>query len=298
MADIMDWRRPLLLALAAFPYLTPAKVANMARCSLEERRRVALPRSRPYVLFLDVTNSCNLRCPYCPTGARRESGRSRNLMDLAIVRRLMDEMGSYLISVNLFNWGEPMLHPQLAAIIDLCHGRGVFTQLSTNLSIGRGERLVELCGSELDYMMVSISGASQQVYSRYHRGGEVDLVFENLRRIVELKRAGKHRKPYVEVKYLCFKHNMHEVDLVRSRARKIGVDLFRHVIAGGAEEDILDQGEAPPRKLHTRYCRQLWSTLVLEPDAGLAPCCCVFQGRRLREIFTKVHPGNQAQRAL
>ncbi len=83
----------MALALTGAPYLTPAKVLNALHCEWEVLRREVRPRSRPYVAVVDVANFCNLRCPYCPTGAQRNSGRPKTHIQLEHVQKLLDEVG-------------------------------------------------------------------------------------------------------------------------------------------------------------------------------------------------------------
>jgi MoaA/NifB/PqqE/SkfB family radical SAM enzyme len=173
------------------PYLTWAKLLNMTRCELEKWRRLARPRAFPYVAVIDVAHSCNLRCPYCPTGAGRKSGRGRRMIDPLLVTKTLDELDKYLLSAVMYNWGEPLLHPQLPGIVRIIHERRIFTAISTNLSISNKEALAELCEASLDHLTVSLSGATQEVYARYHGHGDLALVLENIRYLASYKKRNR-----------------------------------------------------------------------------------------------------------
>jgi len=269
-------RRTSTLALAAAPYMTFTKIFNLLRCETEKRRRISKVRSRPYVAVVDITNACNLRCPYCPTGERRDSGRHRGMIHVSKVRNLINEVGKYIISANLFNWGEPLLHPQIAPIVSMFHEARIFTMISTNLNINNQELIRELCEAGLDYMVVSLSGASQEIYEQYHRKGNLDLVLQNTRDLIDYKRKKGLTKPIIEWKYLVFKHNRHEVETARQMAEAMGVDIFRDVRGGGPDESRVDAGQAPERKVRTKFCHQLWHMVVINSDGGISPCCYVF----------------------
>ncbi len=285
--------RATALALAAAPYLTPAKLLNLMHCEIEKRRRVIRPRSFPYIAIIDITNSCNLRCPYCPTGERRKSGRETAMVDPASVQRLISEMGRYLLSANLFNWGEPLLHPEIASIVKMFHDAGVFTMISTNLNIYRNGLYEDLCNAGLDYVMVSLSGVTQETYEQYHRHGHMDRVIENTRRLIDCKRKMKTARPVVEWKYLVFNHNVHEVDAAKRLSRQIGTDIFREVRAGGPEESRVREGRAPERNVPVGFCHHLWHSAVLNADGGVPPCCFLFFkdddfGSHSREDFLQI----------
>jgi hypothetical protein len=55
-------------------------------------------------------------------------------MDRAVVRRLVDELGDYLVSCNFYNWGEPLLHPNIAELVEICHRARIWAVISTNLN--------------------------------------------------------------------------------------------------------------------------------------------------------------------
>ena len=61
---------------------------------------------------LELTNHCNLKCSFCPTG-NGLMVRPRGFMDPDVFDRALETAGP-LEFVLLFQWGEPLLHPQWA----------------------------------------------------------------------------------------------------------------------------------------------------------------------------------------
>jgi pyruvate-formate lyase-activating enzyme len=272
-------RHGVLLARAVAPYLTAAKLRNSLQCEAEALRRAPEPRAFPYIAILDLAGICNLRCRYCPTGVGRDSGRKPRLISPSLIDKLLAELGRYLVSVNLYNWGEPLLHPQLPEIVRRLHQNRIFTSVSTNLNTARRDYLADLCDAGLDHLLISISGASQEVYERYHRLGNYGLVLDNLKFLADYKRQHRLQRPLIEVKYLMFTFNRHEVQAAARLAQALSVDLFRTVPGGGAREAKV---RAPGEQLwRTPFpspwpCHHLWDTLVLRVDGGVAPCCYTF----------------------
>jgi organic radical activating enzyme len=270
--------------------MTPVKLLNVIRGEREKWRGVVRPHAFPYLAVIDVANICNLRCPYCPTGARRKSGRAESLIDPLLVKRMLDELDKYLISVNLYNWGEPLLHPQIAAMVRMIHNRRIFTKISTNLNTDNKEVLVDLCEAGLDYLTVSLSGASQKVYEHYHRGGNLDVVWENIRYLKAYKRKNNLRRPVIELMYLVFKYNRQEMQAARHMAAELGVESFRWFAGGGPGEATIDTSSATAASLSHNFCHHLWNMVVLNSDGGLLPCCYLF--------FKKDDFGNYAQERI
>jgi organic radical activating enzyme len=267
-------RYTTILALGS-RYMTCKKIRNLLRLETEKLLRASRLRSFPYIAVIDVTNTCNLRCPYCPTGSRRNSGRERRFIDLSEIVALLKEAGDYIVSANLYNWGEPFLHPEIASIVKAFHDRNIFTAISSNFSFRNNKALESVCDAGLDHLIVSLSGASQLVHERYHRLANLDQVFTNLRHVSRYKRAQGRRRPVVECKYLLFKHNLHEVREAQQLVIDSGADLFRVVKAVGPKEAILETAERGPIG-GASLCHQLWHTIVINADGGVSPCCFLF----------------------
>jgi hypothetical protein len=78
-------------------------------------------------------------------------------------------------------------------------------------------------------MVMSIDGATQPVYEKFRRNGDLELVFDNIRKLVSAKRELGKRTPVLSWNFLAFEHNAHEIPLATQIARKLGVDRFRVV---------------------------------------------------------------------
>ena len=211
---------------------TPRRLWNLALVEAEFRLRRTRVSGKPYVLVIDPTNVCNLRCPLCPTGLMQR-GRKAGLISWETYTRAIDAAAPWAYKVNLFNWGEPLLHTHLFDMVRYAKARNLGTSLSSNLSVQiSDERIDELIRSGLEYLCVSIDGATQDVYAMYRRRGDLELVLSNVRRIVKRRKELSSRTPVLEWQFIPMKHNEHEVDAARELAAQIGVDVFRCIPVG------------------------------------------------------------------
>jgi hypothetical protein len=102
-------------------------------------------------------------------------------------------------------------------------------------------------------------------------------VWDNLRRVSEWKRRRRRRLPIIEIKYLVFKHNRHELAAARQKAAELGADLFRWVRGSGTEEVMVrNRNQVQTLLSRLSHCHQLWHTVTLNADGGIAPCCYLF----------------------
>jgi pyruvate-formate lyase-activating enzyme len=258
--------------------LTWKRLANLYLNRYELSRVRPLLRSRPTRLVIEPTNVCNLRCPYCHTGAGR-FGRPPAMMSLQPYLRVLDEIGDYLLLVEVFNWGEPMLHPELPAIVAAASTRGIATRINTHLSIPFGERDAErLVESGLTDLFVSVDGATQEVYQRYRVGGDLARVTRNCRLVAAAKRRLGKATPRLTLQFLQLPCNADDGDAIRRLAAELDMRLF--ALRGAAPDPQWGRqsGWPPWFLVHApRPCPFLWGQPVLTVDGNVAPCRGVFQ---------------------
>ena len=143
---------------------------------------------KPYFMVLDTTSFCNLECVWCPTGQHRNS-RTSCIMPKDKALKIIDKFGKYLKGVLLFNWGEPLLNPNISSIIKAIKKYDIHCSLSTNLNVDLNEQSAEsLLNSGLDYFICSIDGITQKTYETYRRKGSFDKAFNNLKLLIQTKK--------------------------------------------------------------------------------------------------------------
>ena len=289
----LTWRRRLNFQLARAERLTA-------------RTRV---RAFPPILTIDARNACNLRCPHCLTGVRKR-GRPAASFSPALLERVLDELGPYLLLVEFGNWGEPLLARELPELIAAAVRRGIGTIVATNLAVPLGERRAEaLVASGLAVLGGGVDGTRQESYEAYRRGGDLAVVLANLELLVRAKRVLCSVTPRLVWSFHVFAHNEHEIDDARAHAARLGVDFActKGFVTG---PDWDPEGRYPfifeARPGHPiEPCHFLWERAVVSPDAGVASCLGSYyveddfgrlDGRSFREIWNG--PRFQAARRL
>jgi MoaA/NifB/PqqE/SkfB family radical SAM enzyme len=262
-------------------------------------RRYAAREGDTYIFVIDIVGTCNLRCPTCPVG--NSPDRPRGFMDLALFQKIVAKIGRESPvphpQINLYNWGEPLLHPELPAIIGILRQAGMRSHLSTNLNIKRGLEAAIAAGP--DELKISLSGFSQETYGRAHARGKLDLVRSNMRHVRQY--ADKHRvATRIWVGHHIYRSNQHEIEPVRQFCRELSFEY--HPIAafymplerllevlngkpnprdGGIIEDLIRspfdvQRRAAAHRSGCFDCELRFNQTVINHDGTVALCCTVF----------------------
>jgi MoaA/NifB/PqqE/SkfB family radical SAM enzyme len=176
-------------------------------------------------VFVDIVGPCNLRCAMCPQGILERAGadRGRGFMSVELFKRVV----SYLLAqgysgkhINLYNWGDPLLHPEIGQILDICHASQLKAVVSTNLSFPPA-RVRALAQHPIDLLLVSVSGFSPETYAKNHVGGRFALVRRNL----EALQANRRQIKSVVVKYLLFRYNVDDVEKAKAFCENAGFEF-------------------------------------------------------------------------
>jgi len=279
-----DWLRIYGFRLKEFlRTTTPLKLTNWVVIKAQYKLHHSQVKGMPFHYFIDPINVCNLCCPLCPTG-RGILARPHGRMTLADLKRIIDEIAPYAYRVELYNWGEPLLHPEIFEMIAYASQRRITVGLSSNLNrlgAGMARQLVE---SGLSQLIVSVDGSTQESYGTYRRRGKLDDVLKNLRLLVEARQALRRSTPFIIARMLVGKHNEREIDAVRSLVHEIGVDSF---LTGPLFVDTRNPEQlkqwVPENPAYSPYqaskpentwdCHDLWESMVINWDGGVAPCC-------------------------
>ncbi len=208
------------------------KILNICLAKYHFRRRHASLLSRPVGLVADPSNNCRLACPGCVHSNRSEELRLFNWPNGTLPEHrfttLLRTYGPFAVGVYFCSYGEPLLNLNTPALVRSAKSFLLSTALSTSLSVRRFDADAYV-RSGLDFMVLSIDGASQPVYERYRRNGDLELVFRNTRQLVDAKRRLGSHTPVLSWNFLAFEHNVHEIPLAARMARQLGVNLFRVV---------------------------------------------------------------------
>lgn len=243
---------------------------------------------RPFMLMVEPTNFCNLKCPLCPSG-NGQMLRPRGTMGLEDFEKLVDELGAEVFMMMLWNQGEPYINKCFNQMVRYAHNRGIFTFTSTNGHFVRSDEQAQaIVESGLDEIIVSLDGVDQETYEKYRVGGDIERVFDGVRRLVKAKGVLGSLTPLINLQFIVMKHNEGDLAAAELLAKELQVDKF---LVKTAQVYTADDAEEflPEEERFRRYereeqglvvkgqpakgCKVLWYSSMVNWNGAVAPCC-------------------------
>lgn len=190
-----------------------------------------------------------------------------------------------LEEIELSNYGEIFLNPELPGILECAHRRGVAVTAGNgaNLNTASGAALEALVKYRMRRIVCSIDGATQETYAKYRIGGNLQAVLENIEKINALKLQQSTPYPRLAWQFILFSHNRHEVEAARAMAKRLGMDFTPK----------LSWNEGDRRAYRERYgveftrgiCQQLWTGPQFNWDGRVLGCSRNFWGEFGGNVF-------------
>ncbi len=251
----------------------------------------------PLYAILEPSSRCNLSCKMC---WRSLYGVNRVESDMPYnnFKDIIDKIGDSLIFVVLWNYGEPLLNPDINKMVEYCSRKGIITVLSTNGILLKQKKSLELFNAGLKYLIICVDAGSEDVYQKYRGAVKLSEIQNNISRACRLKRESKSKFPIIELQFIIMKGNEHQVDDFYSMAVFLGADMvslkkFSALRRSGSlnefmplnSEYILDcyKKAWPIRK---NLCPVPWQSLVINSDGSVLPCCSdYFSTQKFGNIF-------------
>lgn len=263
------------------------------------------PQTAPSRIRIEASSFCQLRCPSCPTTAGAiHPVISSGFLRFADFRALIDRNPS-ITAVELSNYGEALLNPELIEMLRYAQRKSVAVNLhnGVNLNHCRDELLEAFVKYQVQMITCSIDGASQETYRVYRVRGDFEKVIGNIKRINHFKETYHSEVPRLSWQFVVFGHNEHEIPVARAMAAELGMTFHTKISWDAKFSPIRDKefvqaqtGEqAVTRKeyeeIHGRMyqrdgCLQLWNDPQINWNGKNLGCCRNFWGDFGGNAFT------------
>jgi radical SAM protein with 4Fe4S-binding SPASM domain len=180
----------------------------------------------PEELQVEITSACNLRCAMCLVRYRPPVNKLAGAMAPDLFGRILADLPR-LRRLTLQGLGEPLLSPYLVDQVRLAKSRGISVGFNSNATLLSRRRADELVATGLDWLHVSVDGASAATYEGIRDGADCATVLRNLGGLTAAKRAAASATPWIRVVFVAMRRNIGELPALIGLLAGIGVDELR-----------------------------------------------------------------------
>jgi len=168
----------------------------------------------PPVFIATITDECNLRCPNCLFILNPDNKFFTNFITPEKFREVLQRHNPNKKAETIFlTGGEPLMHPQLPEIINICKEYKFEVKISTNGMLVRKQ--ISLL-RDVDYINVSMDSYDAETFGKY-RGGtakQFDVIVEGLK-------ALRENGIYFSTSFVLSTENIHEADRMIEFAERV-----------------------------------------------------------------------------
>jgi MoaA/NifB/PqqE/SkfB family radical SAM enzyme len=212
------WRVALNRLLAAVrPNYTPVSADSSGMKTLAEHSR----QKRLWrLLQVEAAFACNLRCVMCPWREMAKGAANSGLM----TQEIWHSIRPYLPraqSIDFTGGGEPLLQPRLARWIGEAKAAGCETGFLSNGLLLSAEKLKKILEAGINWICISMDGASAEVYNKIRVGSDFERVCQNVAGIARLRNGSQ---PKTMINFVLMDLNHHQAEEIVRLAGRLGVD--------------------------------------------------------------------------
>ena len=285
------------------------KKINRFKIKLGYHLKLSKAISMPKLITVEPTNHCNLKCPLCPTGVG-DTSVEYGLFDLEKYKKVVDIFSKWAQTIQLFSWGEPILNKSFVKMIRYASQSpyNIRSVTSVNLTVTNDEQIKGLLTSNLDALHVSIDGVTQEVYEKYRVGGNLETVFNNLKKLIAAKKLYNSDTKIVW-DFIVMRQNEHQVEEAKKIANGLGIPINIDCVRTHLKEDTLNPTDkmidtygkwlpknpqynnynidTKKRNQSMTFCKSPWMETAINWNGDVFPCSCVHteEKDRMGNIF-------------
>ena len=279
---IQNSRYIIDLLKSLFTGYSPIEVCKLIKSYLLVFRKYRLIGSS---IRIETSTFCQLDCPRCFVKTEQVG---LGYLKFADFKKFVDTYPEFR-NIELASKGEIFLNPELNEIIQYAHLKKV------NLTAFNGVNLNTVSEKTLEYLVkyrfkaivVSIDGVNNDTYKVYRRGGNFNVVIENINKINHYKKKYNSAHPHLYWQFILFGHNEHELIAARRMAKALDMHfkaifnydldyspiINKEFVRKEVGAASIKEYEQKTGTVYMPLCLQLWSLPQINWDGRLLGCC-------------------------
>lgn len=213
-------------------------------------------------IYLEITNACNLNCPFCIKNQRKITN-----ITMDNYKYIIDKIKNHTKEIYLHVLGEPLLHKNINEFIDYANNQGLLVNITTN------GYLINNIKDNLNLHRLNISLHS------FNESYNIDLLIylDNIFNVIDhikdktyisLRLWVKSKYSQSIIKYLNNRYNLNIADIEDNSKIKLlpnlQIDTFHEFIWPDLNNEYYEENGT---------CRGLIDHLGILSDGTIVPCC-------------------------
>jgi len=231
--------------------------------------------NEPHVHQIEPTNHCPYTCVMCPRTEKmtRETG----FMDMELYYKIIDEINLFKEPVRskeieLFHFGESLIHPQLDEMIRYASNKRLNIVLSINPPDLSHERAIKILEANPSKLIISLDGYDNDSY-REIRGKKAnyDKAIDNIEFLLD-NHTKMNSNSKIIIRMIEFKLNKAYTQKFKEQWQTKNVELEIREFFPWTEKDLVDLGEVKKWRPFMP-CPFPWEYVVIQYNGDIVPCC-------------------------
>ena len=218
----------------------------------------------PLFIDIEVTNKCNLKCPFCSTTISGNKNK-KGFIFKKYVERIIDEgsdNGLYGVKFNIR--GEPLLHSEISYFVKYAKKKGLIdVYFNTNALLLTEEMSNKLIEAGLDRISISFEGYTKEIYESNRVGSNYEKVLNNIEKLQFIKSKLNVKYPRVRIQTIKM-DNVFSIEKYKS--------FWKDKVDEVAFLDYKDMGIKNKGIVSSWSCPQLWQRMSVLWDGTIFPC--------------------------
>jgi len=239
-------------------------------------KMLEMKRSRyPHLHQIEPTNACPYHCIMCPRG--KEMKRSVGMMDFSLFCKVIDEVSAYPESIRkkeieLFHFGESLLHPQITEMSRYLVDKGLNGVLSVNAIELQPLLSEKLINANINKIIVSLDGFDSESFLQI-RGRTIDFqqAIDNILQASQFIKASNSKTQLI-VRMIAMKKNADQIVPFQNfwQGRAIEAEIRPFFPWGEKEMAELGTYDKFPDYMP---CTFAWQYVVVQWNGDVVACC-------------------------
>ena len=237
--------------------------------------RYILRGCRPNLAILDISNTCNAQCLFCPRVYMAKDRRNGYMTKTTLEGVIVWLKHLHIQQVRLYSVGEPLLNPDFEYIIRRLKEEHLTIAVSTN-----GTRLLQHKEAlmQVDYLQISINGWDNTSYDYLHGTVRFKELYDQLREYADYNH--EHHGSEITINMLMTPHT--DLNLFLTLWGPYVDHIKIHPLTGTTAYDGTQFYTTYPGGQHnyfpsyhddTNGCMYPYDVLTISYDGKLGLCC-------------------------